>query len=86
LPVYEYACTACGQRVECLQPLGAAAPAEGCSACGGALRKCFSRVAVRYGSWGFSATDGLVTEPGSKDFKALRERAERIADGGATTD
>lgn len=80
MPVYEYACTECGRRVEVLQPIGALPPPEGCAACRGRLRKRFSRVAVRYDSWGFPSTDALVPDQRGKDLKALRERAERISD------
>ncbi len=79
MPLYEYACTACGEVEEHLHAIGAEAP-ETCAACGGALRRKFSRVAVRYEGWGFSATDKLVKDTHGKDYKALRERAERISD------
>lgn len=79
MPLYEYACRECGEVEEHLLPLGAEGPAA-CAACGGALRRKFSRVAVKYEGWGFSATDNLVKDTQGKDFKALRERAERIAD------
>jgi putative FmdB family regulatory protein len=82
MPVYEYFCVSCGEREEHLQPLGSAAPGP-CRACGGELRRRYSRVAVRYQGWGFTSTDKLL--PGDrprKDFKELRERAERIADSG----
>jgi putative FmdB family regulatory protein len=80
MPVYEYRCRACGASEEHLQPMGSEAPGP-CQACGGELRRRFSRVAVRYQGWGFDSTDGLL--PGDrprKDFRTLRERAERIAD------
>src|SRR4029450_2628415 len=38
LPVYEYACRACGETEEDLQPLGRGGPGP-CSACGGGLRR-----------------------------------------------
>lgn len=81
MPVYEYACRECGSVEEHLLPLGDAGP-DTCSACGGPLRKKFSRVAVRYQGWGFASTDKLISEDSGprKDFKQLRERAERIAD------
>jgi putative FmdB family regulatory protein len=79
VPIYEYACRACAAVEEHLLPLGADGP-EACAACGGPLRRKFSRVAVKYEGWGFSATDSLVTDPRGKDYKALRERAERISD------
>ncbi len=80
MPIYEYRCAACGDRSEHRLPLGAPPPAEGCPTCGGELRRVWSRVAVRYGTWGFTATDSLVSDQRGKDFKELRERAERISD------
>jgi putative FmdB family regulatory protein len=82
VPVYEYRCHACGAIEEHLQPMGAEAPGP-CQACGGELRRRFSRVAVRYQGWGFDSTDKLVSgDRPRKDFRTLRERAEQIADGG----
>jgi putative FmdB family regulatory protein len=74
LPVYEYACRTCGATEEHLQPLGSDAPGE--------LRRRWSRVAVKYQSWGFTSTDKLVGDDRrDQDFRALRDRAERISDG-----
>ena len=81
MPVYEYACRACGATEEHLQPLGSDAPGP-CGACGGELRRRWSRVAVKYQSWGFTSTDKLVSDDHrDQDFRALRDRAERISDG-----
>ncbi|HVE98553.1 MAG TPA: zinc ribbon domain-containing protein [Mycobacteriales bacterium] len=79
MPVYEYRCLACEVVEEHLQPLGAAPP-DACASCGGELRKKFSRVAVRYEGWGFTSTDKLVSDTRGRDFKALRSKAEQIAD------
>ena len=79
MPVYEYVCTACDAVEEHLLPLGADGP-DACAVCGEPLRRKFSRVAVRYEGWGFTATDNLVRDTRGKDYKDLRERAERIAD------
>jgi putative FmdB family regulatory protein len=79
VPIYEYACRECAAVEEHLLPLGADGP-EACAACGGPLRRKFSRVAVKYEGWGFSSTDHLVNDTRGKDYKALRERAERISD------
>ena len=62
------------------RPAGGAPPETGCPDCAGPLRRRWSRVAVRYGSWGFKATDSLVGETRGKDYRELRERAERISD------
>ena len=81
MPVYEYACRACGEVEEHLLALGAAY-GEPCAACGGELRKKFSRVAVKYEGWGFSSTDKLISDKSGprKDFKTLRSKAEQISD------
>ena len=79
MPVYEYACRACSAVEEHLLRLGEEW-AEPCAECGGELRRKFSRVAVKYQGWGFTSTDSLVGDTRGKDFKALRERAERISD------
>jgi putative FmdB family regulatory protein len=83
MPVYEYTCSDCLAVEEHLLPLGVAW-AEPCAACGGALRKKYSRVAVRYEGWGFSSTDKLISDARGprKDFKALRSKAEQISDEG----
>jgi putative FmdB family regulatory protein len=82
MPLYEYVCRACGNPEEHLQPLGADPPGP-CEACGGELRRRFSRVGVRCQGWGFTSTDKLLPESRrQQDFRALRERAERIADEG----
>lgn len=83
MPIYEYRCESCGRDDERLQKLGAAPPEDGCASCGGPLKRKFSRVAVKYQGWGFSSTDSLVKDTTGKDYQALRERAERISDGGS---
>ena len=35
---------------------------------------------MKYNGWGFTATDSLVGETKGKDFKRLRETAEKISD------
>jgi putative FmdB family regulatory protein len=80
MPLYEYTCRSCGQTEEHLQSLGEGAPGS-CDACGGELRRRYSRVAVRYQGWGYNSTDKLLPEDRRRqDYRALRERAERIAD------
>lgn len=79
VPVYVFRCVSCGAEQEALLPLGDTAPRP-CPDCGGEATQRFGRVAVRYGSWGFTATDSLVRDARGKDFKALRETAEKIAD------
>jgi putative FmdB family regulatory protein len=81
VPVYEYRCKACGADREEIQPMGAPVPGP-CVECGGELRRIYGRVGVRFSGWGFRRTDALI--PGDrprKDFRALRDKAEEIAEG-----
>lgn len=83
MPVYEYECRGCHSRVDRLLPHRQADDPGACDTCGDELARRFSRVAVKLEGWGFSATDGMVGDrPGRGDFKAVRERAERLSDGG----
>lgn len=83
MPVYEYRCADCGASVDRVLPheqADAPGPCPDCDA--DALDRRFSRVAVKLEGWGFSRTDGMVPDrPGRGDFKTVRDRAERIADG-----
>ena len=79
MPVYLFRCTACGAESEHLLALGETAD-RSCSDCGGVAQHRFARIAVKYESWGFGATDSLVSDSRGKDFKALRETAEKISD------
>lgn len=79
MPVYEFGCRDCGAREERLLRLGDTADRP-CDRCGGTLTQKFGRVAVRYQGWGFTATDSLVADSRGKNYRDLRERAERIRD------
>ena len=81
MPVYEYKCTKCGAREEHILGFSDEHPTA-CAACGGELKRSWSgRVHVSLEGWGFSKTDGLVSDDRPrKDFKQLKERAERIRD------
>jgi len=81
VPVYVFICPACNGENELLLKLGDTAarpcPTEGCD---GSAQLKMSRVAVRYQSFGFTSTDNLVQNPQTKDSKALKAKAEEIAD------
>lgn len=81
MPVFEYKCTNCGERAEHIVLAGEAEPTA-CAQCGGALKKVFGggRLHVRLEGWGFSKTDALLSDTRGKDFKKIRERAERLVD------
>ncbi|MCA1726908.1 MAG: hypothetical protein LC722_04455 [Actinobacteria bacterium] len=83
MPVYEYRCTSCGAREEAVQPMGQAVPPGPCQECGGDLKRAYSRVGVVFQGWGFNRTDALIDDRRGprKDFKALKAKAEEIAEG-----
>jgi putative FmdB family regulatory protein len=72
MPVYEYACTSCGERTEARQSFDDP-PLEECPRCGGRLRKLYSPVGIVFKGSGFYATDGRT---GSAAAKKATERAE----------
>jgi putative FmdB family regulatory protein len=56
MPLYEYHCTSCGQRIEVLQRFSDA-PLRECPQCGGALTKLISAPALQFKGSGFYLTD-----------------------------
>jgi putative FmdB family regulatory protein len=56
MPIYEYACTSCGERTEAKQGFDDP-PLEDCPQCGGKLRKLFSPVGIVFKGSGFYSTD-----------------------------
>ena len=82
MPVYEYKCTSCAEREEHLLPSFESPAPTACAACGGPLKRVYTgRLQVNLSGWGFSKTDGLVSDTRGKDFKQIRERADRLRDG-----
>ena len=81
MPVYEFKCTKCGAREEHILGFSDEQPSV-CAVCGGQLKRAWSgRVHIALEGWGFSKTDGLVSDDRPrKDFKKLKERAEQIRD------
>jgi len=56
MPIYEYACTACGERTEAKQGFDDP-PLTECPICGGSLRKLYSPVGIVFKGSGFYSTD-----------------------------
>jgi len=56
MPIYEYACTACGERTEARQSF-TDPPLDTCPICGGSLRKLYSPVGIVFKGSGFYSTD-----------------------------
>lgn len=82
MPIYEYACTACGERTEAKQGFDDP-PLETCPHCGGKLRKLYSPVGIVFKGSGFYSTDQKSTKSGSKESKESKPSSG--GDDGAST-
>lgn len=82
MPVYEFRCVGCDEVVETVRAMGQTDPPEACPACGGRMRRRWSRVGVRFQGWGFSSTDDLLPEDrrARRDYKQLKEKADEITE------
>jgi putative FmdB family regulatory protein len=69
LPTYEYACTACGHRLEAVQRFSDD-PLEECPECGGALRKVYAPVGIVLKGSGFYKTDSRAASGNGSSKKA----------------
>jgi putative FmdB family regulatory protein len=73
MPLYEYECESCGDRVEVLQRVGAP-PIGVCEACGGKMKRLLSAPAFQFKGTGWYVTDyakknssSAGETPGSKE-------------------
>jgi putative FmdB family regulatory protein len=87
MPIYEYACTNCGERTEARQSF-TDPPLETCEICGGKLRKLYSPVGIVFKGTGFYATDARKAASGSSSGESKGEtktdkKAESKAGSGA---
>jgi len=64
LPTYEYACTACGHRLEAVQSFSDD-PLSECPECGAPLRKVYGNVGIVLKGSGFYKTDSRAAASGA---------------------
>ena len=95
MPIYEYACTSCGERTEAKQSFDDP-PLEECPHCGGRLRKLYSPVGIVFKGSGFYSTDqkgsksagkktdGKADEKSKSDSKS-ESKSEKKSDKPAST-
>jgi putative FmdB family regulatory protein len=75
MPIYEYACTACGERTEARQTFDDP-PLQECAKCGGGLRKLYSPVGVVFKGSGFYSTDARKSGDKSSKSASKSESAD----------
>lgn len=84
MPIYTYACTACGAVSEVRQSFTDDALTE-CTVCGGALRKRYDAVGVTFNGSGFYRTDSRASESASKSGPTKSAAASAAPKAPATT-
>jgi putative FmdB family regulatory protein len=84
MPIYEYACTSCGERTEAKQGF-TDPPLEECPHCGGRLRKLYSPVGIVFKGSGFYSTDAKRAKgaPGPTKDDAKPAKTEKKPAGEA---
>ncbi len=90
MPLYEYACEACGHRFEALQKFSDP-PLEECASCGGNVERLISAPAIQFKGSGWYVTDyAKKGENPSKPEKADKtekkeKKTEAKTDSGSKT-
>jgi putative FmdB family regulatory protein len=83
LPTYEYACTACGHRLDAVQSF-TDDPLTVCPECGGLLRKVYGAVGIAFKGSGFYKTDSRVGSGTPKSDGEAEKPADAVAASGDT--
>jgi putative FmdB family regulatory protein len=76
LPLYEYECRQCGQRIEKIQKFSDP-PLTRCQECGGKLERLLSSPAIQ-----FKGSGWYVTDYARKSASSTSSQAESPSDGG----
>jgi putative FmdB family regulatory protein len=85
LPTYEYACKACGHRLEAVQKFTEADLTE-CPECGGALRKVFAAPGIVLKGSGFYKTDSRAADKRSSSDKSSSSNGSDSSKADTKTD
>jgi putative FmdB family regulatory protein len=84
MPTYEYACTACGHRLEAVQSFTDDPLAE-CPECGSPLRKVYGNVGIVLKGSGFYKTDSRAASGGNGAGSKSPEKSTGDTAGGEST-
>ena len=86
MPTYEYACTACGHRLEAVQKFSDD-PLTECPECHGALRKVYGAVGIVLKGSGFYKTDSRAASGGgSGNGNGKSKDKEKESSSSSTSD
>ena len=84
MPTYEYACTACGHRLEAVQKF-TDDPLTECPECGAALRKVYGAVGIVLKGSGFYKTDSRAASGSNGSGKKGPDTQSGDGSGGDST-
>lgn len=83
MPLYEYECAQCKERIEIIHKISDP-PYAHCPKCGGEMRKLLSAPAIQFKGSGFYKTD-YASKPAAKSESASDTKSESKADGKSTS-
>jgi putative FmdB family regulatory protein len=86
MPLYEYQCTNCNERIEILQRMSDP-PYDHCPKCGGEMKKLLSSPAIQFKGSGFYKTDyaSKPSETKTKTESKAETKSETKSDSSTTT-
>jgi putative FmdB family regulatory protein len=82
MPIYEYQCTQCHDRMEVIQNISDP-PQSVCAKCGGAMKKLMSAPAIQFKGSGFYKTDyasSSSSKPETKTSSGSESKSESSSD------
>lgn len=81
MPIYEYACTGCGRRLEVIHGIHETGPSE-CDACGGVMTKLLSPPAIVFRGTGWAKKERVRSRAGDSDGRAEEKPAGQAREQG----
>ncbi len=75
MPLYEYECGKCGERMEIIQKISDP-PYEHCPKCGGEMKKLLSAPAIQFKGSGFYKTDYAKKSSGSSESSSSESKSD----------
>ena len=83
MPLYEYQCTNCNERIEILQRMSDP-PYDHCPKCGGEMKKLLSSPAIQFKGSGFYKTDYASKPSETKTESKAETKSETKSDSSTT--
>ncbi len=84
MPLYEYQCVNCSERIEILQRTSDS-PYDHCPKCGGEMKKLVSAPAIQFKGSGFYKTDYASKPEAKSESKSEATKSETKSDSSSTS-